>query len=392
MLHRRLMITALTATLLGGGAVAAGAAPAKIQATPAPGTACTADDLGKRFHWIETAEVTPTITHYTAVNVTEGTTGQREYELTQQTVVTTEVNRSAEIGTGAEALLKLVSIKVNFSVKTTKATTATERLKIVWNFNLPGYYGLYKGTRRIEGTHVSLNCAAVSRPGEPERTEWVRRPGGTFTTFSFIEEGSISCNDTVPVGTLRALAKAQLGCEPGTKPKPKPKTDQVAQVASPASDVGVQGLPTGFVCEPGYYRIMTKSGNALTGQTRDVRFEPWTVHNAQHWRVCHSSAPAEFPEYAFVTKQRGLCLQLHDSRLDDGAILNLYSCKGGAENKNFRFYVYKDVASSTAIGIQNQHSMSMVAPMNGDLSAGVSVGQYEAGQDNGSGTFNLLKI
>ncbi|MET0236952.1 MAG: hypothetical protein ABW224_20050 [Kibdelosporangium sp.] len=381
---RRLVTATVAAMMFSAGAVAASA---NVQATPAPGDACTSADLGKRFHWIDTAEITPTLTHYTAVNVTEGTTGVREYELTQQTVVTTEVNKSAEIGTGAEALLKLVSIKVGFSTKTTKATTAIERLKIVWNFNQPGYYGLYKGTRVVQGTHVSLNCSAVSRAGQPARTEWVRRPGGTYTTFSFIEEGSISCGETVPPGTLRALARAQLGCE-GAKPKP-----QIAPAGTGAEpDAGVQGLPAGFVCEPGYYRIRTGDQDALSGSSGEVMLLPWTNGTHQHWRVCHSPLTAEFPEYAFLARKTDRCLEVPNRQVTDGVVLRVDGCKSGANDKHHRFYVYKDVTPSNAIGIQNMHSMSMIAPVNGEPGEEVRLAQYAAGQDNGSGTFQLEKL
>ncbi|WP_037260218.1 RICIN domain-containing protein [Kibdelosporangium aridum] len=382
---RKLLTATIAVMLFSSGAIAASA---EVQAAPAPGDACSAADLGKRYHWIETAEITPTITHYTAVNVTEGTTGLREYELTQQTVVTTEVNKSTEIGTGAEALLKLVSIKVGFSTKTTKATTSIERLKIVWNFNQPGYYGLYKGTRVIQGTHVSLNCSAVSRAGQPARTEWVRRPGGTYTTFSFIEEGSISCDDAVPPGTLRALARAQLGCE-GAKPKPQP-----AQIGGGTddSDAGVQALPPGFVCEPGYYRISTGNQDALSGSERDVMLLPWTNGTHQHWRVCHSPLTAEFPEYAFLARKSNRCLEVPSRNLADGAALKVHKCAGGANDKHHRFYVYKDVAPSNAVGIQNMHSMSMIAPLNGQPGSEVPLAQYASGQENGSGTFQLEKL
>lgn len=379
---RTLVTAAAVLVLLSGAGVAASA---KAQAAPAPGNACTAEDLGKRFHWIETAEVTPTITHYTAVNVTEGTTGLREYELTQQTVLTTDVNRSVEIGPFGEGILKLVGLKVGFSVRTTKATTSIERLKIVWNFNLPGYYGLYKGTRQVQGTHVSLNCSAVSRPGEPERTEWVRRPGGTFTTFSFIEEGSISCGDTVPAGTLRALAKAQLGCEPGGK---RPQ----ARKAQAEPDVSVQGVPSGFVCDPGYYSLRTGNGDAMTGNTKDVAIQAWNGSEAQQWRVCRNSSTAAFPEHVFMSKTLGRCLEVRDRKVNDGAILSLDSCANGTDYRHHRFYVYKDVAPSTAVGVQAVHSMSMIAPANGELVPGVRLAQYAAGQDNGSGTFQLVKL
>ncbi|SMD19094.1 RICIN domain-containing protein [Kibdelosporangium aridum] len=381
---RRLVTTAIAAMTFSGLAVAGSTS---AQAAPVPGAACTSADLGKRHHWVETAEITPTITHYTAVNVTEGTTGLREYELTQQTVVTTEVNKSAEIGTGAEALLKLVSIKVGFSTKTSKATTAIERLKIVWNFNQPGYYGLYKGTRVVQGTHVSLNCSAVSRAGEPARTEWVRRPGGTYTTFSFIEEGSISCDDAVPPNTLRALARAQLGCE-GAKPKPQP-----AQIGGGTdSDVGVQGLPAGFVCEPGYYRISTGNQDALSGSAEAVMLLPWTNGTHQHWRVCHSPLTAEFPEYAFLARKTNRCLEVPSRQVADGVALKVDGCKGSVNDKHHRFYVYKDVAPSNAVGIQNMHSMSMIAPLNGEPGPEVPLAQYASGQENGSGTFQLEKL
>ncbi|MFB4284636.1 hypothetical protein ACBJ59_55860 [Nonomuraea sp. MTCD27] len=43
--------------------------------------------------------------------------------------------------------------------------------------------------------------------------KWVERPGGTYTTYTVMEEGAIRCEDAVPPNSLMRLAQIQLGCD-----------------------------------------------------------------------------------------------------------------------------------------------------------------------------------
>ncbi|MBP2323386.1 hypothetical protein JOF56_003771 [Kibdelosporangium banguiense] len=193
-------------------AAAALAIPAgSAAADPPPGRNCN-PNIESEWYDIISAQTMPTVTHFRGITIAPGTTGSRTETLTQVDTVTTSVNQSTEfsavIGT---SLFANVSVKVGFSVQRTKSTTDTVQTAITWNFNQPGQYGLYKGTRRVMGEWSRYICG---RTGNSTGV-WVNiTPGGrgSFVTFADIEEGTASCAQTEPQGTLREAARRRIGC------------------------------------------------------------------------------------------------------------------------------------------------------------------------------------
>lgn len=129
-----------------------------------------------------TAQVTPVVTDFLAVNITSGTTGQRTESLTQVDSVST-------------------------STSSTMSTAVTN----AWSFNQPGYYELYRGTRRVDGQYVKYVCAQTgSTTGI-----WVNAVKGgvgTYTTYENPEIGTVVRNCVPePAGTVRRVAQDRLG-------------------------------------------------------------------------------------------------------------------------------------------------------------------------------------
>ncbi|MFJ9950519.1 hypothetical protein [Kitasatospora sp. NPDC091207] len=206
--NRRAALTSGLAALLAVTGLGLGAAPA--QADPPPNPVCNPD---RDFVWedIVTARVEPTVTDFIAVAITPGTTGQYTRTLTEINSVSTTVNSSVEVTAEFKALFAKVSAKVGFSVSDTKSTTRSTSVTDTVNFNSPGYYGMYRGTRKVTGEWVRYLCA---RSG-PGTGYWINtNPGGagTYTTFDIPEQGTVSCGWPEPAGTVRASARLRLFC------------------------------------------------------------------------------------------------------------------------------------------------------------------------------------
>ncbi len=195
-------------------AVTAGALVAPRAALGAPPTEpCTQANRGQRVTTVSSAEVTPTVTHFMAINIAPGTTGERTETLTVMNQVTTTFGGSTEISSEAGLLFVKVSVKVGFTVQTSNSSTTTETTTMRWTFSQPGYYGLYKGTRAVQGRFVTYSC--VLRSDTSTQGIWmVTQPinGIPYTTFANIEVGTVRCGDSAPPGSLRLAAHAQLGC------------------------------------------------------------------------------------------------------------------------------------------------------------------------------------
>ncbi|MFF1906249.1 hypothetical protein [Kitasatospora sp. NPDC058218] len=206
--NRRAALTSGFAALFAVAGLGLGAAPA--QADPPPNPVCNPD---RDYLWedVVTARVEPTVTDFLAVAITPGTTGQYTKTLSEIDSVSTTVNNSVEVTADFKALFVKVSAKVGFSVATTKSSTRTTTVTDTVNFNSPGYYGLYRGTRKVTGEWVRYLCA---RSG-PGTGYWINtNPGGpgTFVTFDVPEQGTVSCAWPEPAGTLRAAARLRLFC------------------------------------------------------------------------------------------------------------------------------------------------------------------------------------
>ncbi|WP_371515498.1 hypothetical protein [Kitasatospora sp. NBC_01300] len=205
---RRTAFTSGVAALVAVTGLGLGAAPAHADTAP-PTATC---DPARDYLWedIASARVEPTVTDFLAVAITPGTTGSYTKTLSEVDSVSTTINTSTEVSAEFKAIFAKVSVKVGFSVATTKATTRTTTVTDTVNFNSPGYYGLYRGTRKVTGEWVRYICARSGNTGY-----WINTSPngpGTFTTFDVPEQGTVSCAYPEPAGTLRAAARARLVC------------------------------------------------------------------------------------------------------------------------------------------------------------------------------------
>jgi hypothetical protein len=194
----------VVATLAAAGATMVQPAPAHA----APSTPCNAANVNTTQVEVDSAEVNPALTQFMAINIAEGTTGVRTETLTRVQTVTVTFNGSAEISSQAGGLFAKVAVKVGLSVLRTSATTDTETTSMTWNFSQPGYYGLYKGTRQVAGSFRNWRCWLIAG-----RYQW--GPAGSpipYTTFDYLEAGTLRCGDTTPAGSLREQARLALGC------------------------------------------------------------------------------------------------------------------------------------------------------------------------------------
>jgi hypothetical protein len=192
------------------GAVTAGSASAVPLPPPPPTSTC--NPAVDSAYYDVTTTVTPVVTDFLAVNVVDGTTGQRTETLSQVDSVSTTVNNSLEISASAGPVFVKVEAKVGFSVSDTTSSTSTSTVSTTWNFTKPGYYGLYRGTRRVDGTYVKYVCAQTgSTTGV-----WMNalKGGyGTYTTYETPEIGTVAkdCAALEPAGTVRRAAQDRLG-------------------------------------------------------------------------------------------------------------------------------------------------------------------------------------
>ncbi|MEV0390657.1 hypothetical protein [Nonomuraea sp. NPDC050643] len=388
---------------------------AHAAANPKAGDPCTSADLGRRYPFIKSATMTPTITHFKTFFVTAGTTGQQIITLENTTVITVEVGTTTEIRAhfGITALT-FVEGFVNRTVKKITASTDKEVQQITWNFLAPGYYGLFKGTRKVTGEYGSLNCTSVDKGAGQYATEWIERPGGSYTTYSIMEEGAIRCEDVVPPTSLMRLAQIQLGCD-GVAAKERAERqaretreqaaqdraaqDQAAQDQAAASEATETGrvvapfaVPPGFACEAGYYRVGT-SDRLLNWWNQDgtdeIRLRGWSTSSRAQWSLCQGPVTNGRAEHVLITRYSGKCLTLVAGEMTvEGGRFFEEDCRTVDDRQ--RFYLYRDVPGSALVGVQVKSGGFMLGQAR--VADNEVLRQYSMGMEDGTGTYLLEKI
>jgi hypothetical protein len=179
------------------------------------GRSCSFSEIGRQVFTVESASVSPVVTHFATFNVTTGTLTENTYRLNVVNRVGTTINGNSG---SSETLSDEVTRTVGFSVRKDEGTTVTQDITVKWRFSSPGYYGLYKGTKRVSGTFSQAVCRLGW--GFPRFERW---GGGTYTTFGTVEEGTVLCSDVLPARTVRRAAQVMLGCSTPTTGKPTPK-------------------------------------------------------------------------------------------------------------------------------------------------------------------------
>ncbi|MEU0450185.1 hypothetical protein [Streptomyces tendae] len=413
------LFMATTATAAAGAITALGLAAAPAAAAPAgttaarPGDACTAADLGTRHPYIKTTEVSPTITHFKGWYVTEGTTGQQTVSTDTTTVIAVSVglNDTIETSFAVEALSN-VKATVGLDVKLEYTSTSEESNSVTWNLTQPGYYGFYKGTKKVTGTYGSLNCNRAQQDDGSWALKWTEGPGsGSFTTFTTLEEGAVRCQDSVPADSIMARAQALLDCGSAAAkadhpagavaPTAKQKLDRPAPHPAPtAGTPAEQPTATGHStraaldCSAEAYKIAVPgkplSWGAPLLADDGVRLRPSSIFSAHldNWRLCNVTEQDGVLEASLWNWGNGGCATVAEQNAStERAVLMTVPC---AEDDLQRFYIYRDVPGSPKIGVQNKYTGSM---MGYDRYAdGEFIRQYSSGRQDGTGTFDLTAV
>ncbi|WP_432162560.1 hypothetical protein [Streptomyces tendae] len=410
---------AVTATAAAGAVTALGLAAAPAAAAPAgttaarPGDACTAADLGTRHPYVKTTEVSPTITHFKGWYVTEGTTGQQTVSTDTTTVISVSVglNDTIETSFAVEALSD-VKATVGLDVKLEYTSTSEESNSVTWNLTQPGYYGFYKGTKKVTGTYGSLNCNRAQQDDGSWALKWTEGPGsGSFTTFTTLEEGAVRCQDSVPADSIMARAQALLDCgsaaakadhpagavAPTAKQKPdRPAPHPAPTAGTPAEQPTATGHSTraALDCSTEAYKIAVPgkplSWGAPLLADDGVRLRPSSIFSAHldNWRLCNVTEQDGVLEASLWNWGNGGCATVAEQNAStERAVLMTVPC---AEDDLQRFYIYRDVPGSPKIGVQNKYTASM---MGYDRYAdGEFIRQYSSGRQDGTGTFDLTAV
>ncbi|MFF7340580.1 hypothetical protein ACFZAT_24980 [Streptomyces sp. NPDC008163] len=400
-------VTAAAATLAVtaiGPAAAAPAAAAPAGATsPQPGDACTAADLGTRHPYVKSTEVSPTITHFKGWYVTEGTTGEQSVTTTTATTITVSVGLDDKIEASfAVDALNKAGVTVGLSVKMESSTTNTVSTAVTWNFNQPGYYGVYKGTKKVTGTYGSLNCNRAQQSDGSWALRWAEGPGsGTFTTYTTLEEGAVRCQDPVPAGSIMAKAQSLLDCGSTTAkaahpagavaPTARQRQDRAAQPAAERPRAAAQAA---LDCQSPVYKIEVPgkplSWGAPLLADDGVRLRPSSIFSAHldNWRLCNVTESNGVLEATLWNWGNGGCATIAEPDAStERAILTTASC---TEDDLQRFYIYRDVPGSTSIGVQNKYTGSMMG--HDRYADGEFIRQYSSGRQDGTGTYDLTGV
>ncbi|MFC7985274.1 hypothetical protein [Streptomyces sp. NPDC057336] len=414
---RSLMTVTATAAAGAVAALSLAASPAAAAPTgttaPRPGDSCTAADLGTRHPYIKTTEVSPTITHFKGWYVTEGTTGEQTVSTDTTTVINVSVglNDTIETSFAVEALSN-VSATVGLDVKLEYTSTSNESNSVTWNLTQPGYYGFYKGTKKVTGTYGSLNCNRAQQDDGSWALEWTDGPGGgSFTTFTTLEEGAVRCQDDVPADSIMAKAQALLDCgsaaaktdHPAGAVAPTAQQEQARSAPDPAATTGTAAeQPTATAhsaraaldCSAEAYKIAVPgkplSWGAPLLADDGVRLRPSSIFSAHldNWRLCNVTERDGVIEASLWNWGNGGCATIAEQNAStERAVLRTVPC---AEDDLQRFYIYRDVPGSSKIGVQNKYTGSM---MGYDRYAdGEFIRQYSSGRQDGTGTFDLTAV
>ncbi|MEU5737899.1 hypothetical protein ABZ784_07860 [Streptomyces tendae] len=413
------LLMATTATAAAGAVTALSLAASPAAAAPTgttsarPGDACTAADLGTRHPYVKTTEVSPTITHFKGWYVTEGTTGQQTVSTDTTTVISVSVglNDTIETSFAVEALSN-VKATVGLDVKLEYTSTSEESNSVTWNLTQPGYYGFYKGTKKVTGTYGSLNCNRAQQDDGSWALEWTEGPGsGSFTTFTTLEEGAVRCQDGVPADSIMAKAQALLDCgsvaakadhpagavAPTAQQKPdRPALHPTPTTSTPAEQPTATAHSTraALDCSAEAYKIAVPgkplSWGAPLLADDGVRLRPSSIFSAHldNWRLCNVTEQDGVLEASLWNWGNGGCATVAEQNAStERAVLMTVPC---AEDDLQRFYVYRDVPGSSKIGVQNKYTGSM---MGYDRYAdGEFIRQYSSGRQDGTGTFDLTAV
>ncbi len=387
-------------------ATAAAAAHAKAAATAQAesGGACTAADLGTRHPYIKSSEVTPTITHFKGWYVTSGSTGSQTVTTSVQTTITVSVGLTGKVeGNFAVETLGKVGASLGLDVKMSYTSTSTESTAVTWNFRDPGYYGLYKGTKKVTGTYGSLNCNRVQQGDGSWALKWIEGSDtGSYTTYTALEEGAVRCEDKVPANSIMRKAQALLDCGSGTAAAEHP-AGPVASAKAPATPAPATPAPAkrtaakraaALNCQPAVYKIevpgkpLNWSAPLLANDGIRLRESTFMSAHLDNWRLCDVTERNGVIEAALWNWGNGGCATVPANIANqEQAYLTTATC---AQDDLQRFSIYRDVPGSSKIGIQNKYTGFMMG--HDRYADGELIRQYSSGRQDGTGTYTLTAV
>ncbi|WP_209518367.1 hypothetical protein [Streptomyces syringium] len=402
-------------TAVAGPAAAAGQLkPAITAGKPKLGDVCTSADLGTRHPIIKSAEVAPTVTHFKGWYVTEGSTGNQSVNTNTTETISVSVGLNGTVqGSFAVETLGSVGASLGLNVQVNYTSTSSTSTSVTWNFRTPGYYGLYKGTKKVTGTYGSLNCNRVQQGGS-WALKWTEGPdSGSYTTFTTLEEGAVRCEDKVPANSIMAKAQGLLDCgSPAATakhpagPVPSAKADQAKRDAGNAATAAeaaqrmkatraAKPAPRAALnCQSGVYRIhvpgkpLNWSAPLLANDGIRLRESNWTSAHLDNWRLCNVTERNGVIEASLWNWGNGGCATIPaDIANREQAYLTTATC---AEDDLQRFYIYRDVPGSPKIGLQNKYTGSMLG--HDRYADGELIRQYSSGRQDGTGTYTLTAV
>lgn len=390
------------------------AAPAKPAASPAAklGDTCTAAGLGTRHPYIKSAEVTPTITHFKGWYVTDGSTGSQTVDTSTQETISVSVGLNGNIqGSFQVETLGMVGGTVGLNVQVNYTHTSSTNKSISWNFQTPGYYGLYEGTKKVTGTYGSLNCNRVQQGDGSWALKWIEGADtGSYTTYTTLEEGAVRCEDKVPANSIMRKAQYLLDCGSATAtakhpagPVPSAKAAKASHEAEKAAkaekNVKATGSPApatraALNCQPAVYKIdvpgkpLNWSAPLLANDGVRLRESTFFSAHLDNWRLCNVTERNGVIEASLWNWGNGGCATIPANIANqEQAYLTTATC---GEDDLQRFYIYRDVPGSSKIGVQNKYTGSMMG--HDRYADGELIRQYSSGRQDGTGTYTLTGV
>ncbi|GGZ04712.1 hypothetical protein [Streptomyces avidinii] len=383
--------------------------------TVAAGQACTAADLGKRHPFIKTTEVAPTVTHFKGWYVTQGTTGSHSVTTSTQTTISVSVGLNANIqGSFAVEALGSVGATLGLNVQVDYSSTSSVSDTVNWSFFQPGYYGVYKGTKKVTGTYGSLNCNRVQQNDGSWALKWIEGADtGSYTTYTALEEGAVRCEDKVPADSIMAKAQGLLDCgSPAATairpagPVPSAKADQAkhdadnaetaarAAQSMKATQAAKPAPRAALNCQPGAYKIdvpgkpLNWSAPLLANDGVRLRESNFFSAHLDNWRLCNVTEKNGVLEASLWNWGNGGCATIPANIANqEQAYLTTATC---GQDDLQRFYIYRDVPGSSKIGLQNKYTGSMMG--HDRYADGELIRQYSSGRQDGTGTYTLTGV
>ncbi|MGK5543293.1 hypothetical protein ACSNOH_00840 [Streptomyces sp. URMC 127] len=393
-------------------AAAAPAAPAAAGQRVQPGQTCTAADLGTRHPIIKSAEVAPTITHFKGWYVTEGSTGNQSVNTNVTETISVSVGLNGTVqGSFAVEALGSVGASLGLNVQVNYTSTSSTSTSVSWNFRNPGYYGLYKGTKKVTGTYGSLNCNRVQQGDGSWALKWIEGADtGSYTTYTTLEEGAVRCEDKVPANSIMRKAQELLDCGSATATAKHPAGPVVSAKATKArhdaekaakaeksvkaTGVSAPATPAALNCQSVVYKIevpgkpLNWSAPLLANDGIRLRESNWTSAHLDNWRLCNVTERNGIIEASLWNWGNGGCATIPANIANrEQAYLTTTTC---GEDDLQRFYIYRDVPGSTKIGLQNKYTGSMMG--HDRYADGELIRQYSSGRQDGTGTYTLTAV